>query len=168
MAPLLVHELVVAMDYGQFGLTGRWHEGDPMMLLEEALAGENIASDGFSIVVCSPHQNNFQMPLRIEVWSHEPPDDGEEWEEIFDSRLTVDGGAVHYDSPTMQGASCDVPDGEYAVRICGRGFVNRGWPGSTTPGDSWRVQLWPSHSCPADRRVKTWNPPHPPDVRQRP
>jgi hypothetical protein len=30
-----------------------------------------------------------------------------------------------------------------AVRITGRGFLNYGWPGSTTPGDEWRLQLWP-------------------------
>ena len=163
---MLVHDLVVGMDYGQFSFVGRWHEGDPLQLLQAALDGPNIASDGSSIVVCSPHQNNFQMPLRVEVWTHQPPNDEAQWEEIFESSLIVEGGALHYQSPTLEATSCHLPDGAYAARICGRGFINRGWPGSTTPGDSWRVQLWPAPTGrahpPADRRVKAWHPPDTP------
>jgi hypothetical protein len=78
---------------------------------------------------------------------------------VFESSLLVSGGVLRYDTPTLQGATCQVPDGRYAVRIAGRGFVNRGWPGSTTPGDTWRVQLWPSVENLPDRRIKEWHPP---------
>jgi hypothetical protein len=39
------------------------------------MAGPHIASDGEAGVVSSPHQNNFSMALRVEVWDGRPPDD---------------------------------------------------------------------------------------------
>jgi hypothetical protein len=135
--------MVVALDYGQFSLCGNPSPAaDYMRLLETAIAGPHIASDAHGVVVLSPHQNNFEMPLRIEEWDNRPPEDDAQWEEVFESSLLVRGGVLRYDTPTLQGATCQVPDGRYAVRIAGRGFVNRGWPGSTTPGDAWRIQLW--------------------------
>jgi hypothetical protein len=49
-----------------------------------------------------------------------------------------------------------VPSGRYAARITGRGFVNHGWPGSTTSGDEWRLQLWPAAGPIPPRRVRSW------------
>jgi hypothetical protein len=159
-APRLVHDLIAALDYGQFSLCGSSSpDSDYMTLLEAALAGPHVASDGHGVVVCSPHQNNFRMPLRVEVWDDPPPDDAGRWEEIFESSLTVEEGSLRYDSPTLDSVSCNVPNGRYVVRICGRGFINRGWPGSTLPGDVWRVQLWPGADHLADRCVKAWQPP---------
>jgi len=51
--------------------------------------------------------------------------------------------------------------GRYAVRITGRGFVNHGWPGSTTPGDHWRLQLWPTPDPIRPRRLRAWTKPEP-------
>ena len=65
--PLGVQEFVVALDYGQFAL----HTADPDLgdeVLEEALAGEGIAQRDGMLVVCSPHLNNFEMPLRVKLW----------------------------------------------------------------------------------------------------
>jgi len=132
-----------------------------MALLDRALAGAHIASAGYGLVVVSPHQNNFEMPLRVEEWNAPPPADDGDWDEVFESHLTVVGGVLRYESPTMEAVPFEVPDGRYAVRISGRGFRNRGWPGSTTPGDSWRVQLWPSADVRPDRRVKEWQPTRP-------
>ena len=130
-----------------------------MRLLEDAAAGAHVASDAYSVVVLSPHQNNFEMPLRIEEWGHRPPEDDAEWEEVFESSLLVRGGVLFYDSPALQGTTCEVADGKYAVRVSGRGFVSLGWPGSTTPGDEWRIQLWPCAEQAPDRRIKQWHPP---------
>jgi len=159
-SPLLVHDAIVALDYGQFSLCGSLERsGDYMSLLEVALQGEGIAGDNDAVLVCSPHQNNFKMPLRVEVWDHSPPDDQADWEEVFRCGLVVDDGGLRYESPTLAGTIFDVPAGTYSLLICGRGFVSRGWPGSTTPGDAWRVQMWPSADRPVPSRVKVWQQP---------
>jgi hypothetical protein len=41
------------------------------------------------VVVISPHQNNFAMPLRVEVWPAEPPSDLDDWQEAFLTGLVV-------------------------------------------------------------------------------
>jgi hypothetical protein len=153
------HACVVALDYGQFSLSGGpSFDGETLQLLGRAQAGSGIASDEYEVLVLSPHQNNFRMPLSVERWDSRPPDDGHAWQEIFESALTVTGGILRYDSPTMEGAAFGVPDGRYAVRISGRNFVSRGWPGSTTPPDEWRVQLWPSADPVTEAKLKTWDP----------
>jgi hypothetical protein len=86
-----------------------------MVYLEDALAGERIAGDAYAVVVCSPHQNNFEMPFRVEVWDREPPEDEADWEEIFLCGLVVDDGGLSYQSPTMNETVFDVPVGTYAV-----------------------------------------------------
>ncbi|HEU4424468.1 MAG TPA: hypothetical protein VFR67_18220, partial [Pilimelia sp.] len=74
---LMAHDAIVAMDYGQFSLCGSWDDdgGDYMQALEAALAGGGIAGNGRFVLICSPHQNNFEMPFRVEVWDTRPPDD---------------------------------------------------------------------------------------------
>ncbi len=155
-----MHDAIVALDYGQFSLCGRpgWSD-DYMAYLEAALEGEGIAGDDYGVVVCSPHQNNFEMPFRVEVWDGPPPDDQGEWEEIFHCGLMVNDVGLLYSSPTLAPTVFDLPAGAYSVLICGRGFVNHGWPGSTTPGDVWRVQLWPSADIPVPSRIKIWKQP---------
>jgi hypothetical protein len=161
-SPLFAHDAVVRLDYGQFSLCGTpGRSGDYMVYLEDALRGERIAGDAYGVVVCSPHQNNFEMPLRVELWDRKPPDDQTEWEEIFQCGLVVDDGGLRYQSPPMDQTVFGVPIGNYSVLICGRGFVNHGWPGSITPGDVWRIQMWPSGDgpVPAPSRIKVWQQP---------
>jgi hypothetical protein len=159
-SPHTVHYLVVALDYGQFGIYGGYRPHvDYMDLLAKAQSGPGIASYECGVVILSPHQNNFRMPLRIEIWHQQPPDDRDSWEEITECELTVEDGELRYESPTVASTTVrQVPNGRYAVRVCGRGFVNRGWPGSTEPGDNWRIQLWPTADEFADRRIKAWRP----------
>ena len=167
MGPDRVFDLTVRLEYGQFSLTGTYSPDafppDLLRLLEDAIQGEGIASTegNESVVVLSPHQNNFAMPLRVELWPAEPPDDLDDWQEAFLAGLLVDpaGIGMIYESPTMEGTTVPVPPGRYTVRIVGRGFVNYGWPGSTEPGDEWRVQLWPTSATPRPRRLRSWMPP---------
>lgn len=49
-----------------------------------------------------------------------------------------------YETPTLDTVEIPVPAGSYRILVTGRGFVGHGWPGSTTPGDTWRIQLWES------------------------
>jgi hypothetical protein len=79
-------DLTVALDYGQFSLTGTYLPDDdayPLRPLEEAIEGQGIAgTEGNEyVVVLSPHQNNFAMHLRVELWPAEPPDDLDDWQE---------------------------------------------------------------------------------------
>ncbi|MEV8516038.1 hypothetical protein [Dactylosporangium sp. NPDC051484] len=159
---LQVDDRIVTLDYGQFCLVGTaGQSGDYMAYLETAIAGAGIAGDDYAVVVCSPHQNNFEMPLRVEVWDGPPPNDQAEWDEVFRCGLVVGNEGLYYQSTIAQEVVFDVPASTYSVLICGRGFVNRGWPGSVTPGDVWRVQMWPSNDRPIPARVKIWPPPVP-------
>jgi hypothetical protein len=60
------------------------------------------------------------------------------------------------EAATLQRVTIPVPSGRYAARVTGRGFLNHGWPGSTTPGDEWRLQLWPAAGPIPPRRVRSW------------
>jgi len=155
------HDLVVAMDYGQFLLRGgpAMHYPDDLALLAEAQAiGDGVAADRRTVLVLSPHQNNFAMATRIEVWDRTPPDDLDSWDEAFEAGLEVDPrGELRFESPTMSAVACAVPPGRYRILVAARGFVAHGWPGSTTPGDSWRVQLWPADGEVAPRRLRSWD-----------
>jgi hypothetical protein len=155
-------DLTVVLDYGQFYLSSLPQpDGDPdalVRLVDEAATGQGIAgTEGNEfVVVVSPHQNNFAMPLRVEVWPVEPPDDLDEWQEAFLTGLLIGPEGLVYETPTFEPVTVPVPPGRYAVRITGRGFLNYGWPGSTTPGDEWRLQLWPAAGPIRPRRLRAW------------
>jgi hypothetical protein len=159
--PAQEFDLTVDLDYGQFYLSSLPQPDvtDALVrLVEKAIAGQGIAgTEGNEfVVVFSPHQNNFAMPLRVEVWPAEPPDDLDEWQEAFLTGLLIGPGGLVYETPTFEPVSVPVPPGRYAVRITGRGFLNYGWPGSTTPGDEWRLQLWPAGGPIRPRRLRSW------------
>ncbi|MGW4766439.1 hypothetical protein ACWEO2_00170 [Nocardia sp. NPDC004278] len=140
------HAVELMMDYGQFYLHGG--VGDPdseLALLDQAHAAQPCAGDGAMLVVLSPHQNNFEMSIAVQVWTGRPPHDREQWQQVCEGRLRVDSdGVLSISSPTDGWADpCPVPPGDYLIEVSGRGFVNYGWPGSTTPGDVWRIRLWP-------------------------
>ncbi len=153
--------LTLWMDYGQFYIHGGvGDDEDAFDLVELAMANHPAASDGKTVVVLCPHQNNFEMPVRVEVWTARPDDDRDEWQQVSESQLQVGPNAsLYYDSPTGAGSDpIPVPDGEYVIEVSGRGFVNYGWPGTTTPGDEWRFRLWPADGS-ALRPPVQWNMP---------
>jgi hypothetical protein len=159
--PLLRSDaLTVHQDYGQFELiTGDMDDDDLVELIDAANDADNIAQGSAILVVLSPHQNNFELGLTVEQWSSRPPDDLDAWEEGFEASLTVGDLGLIYMSPTDTYVQLDVPSGAYRARIVGRGFVNRGWPGSTTPGDVWRIQVWPCAEHITPRRIARWETP---------
>jgi hypothetical protein len=151
-------DLVMALDYGQLYLRG-WSDFEPEggigPVAERAIRSpERVAGDGWALVVISPHRNNFDMHVRVERWSGPAPDDLDAWQEAVEGPVTVEGGRLWLDSPTMTPVSTPVPDNHYLARVCGRGFVNRGDTPTTTPGDVWRVQIWPAVQV---RRLRSWN-----------
>lgn len=139
------HTVELAMDYGQFSVDGGLGDPDANLdLLEQAFARRPCAGDGTTLLVLSPHQNNFQMPIAVQVWDGRPPDDRELWQQVCEGRLSVDSdGALSISSLDFWADPCPVPCGDYLIEVSGRGFVNYGWPGTTTPGDVWRIRLWP-------------------------
>jgi hypothetical protein len=152
----------VALDYGQFYLVGApppadlARDIDLVDLIGQANDGDRIAQSGNLLIVLSPHQNNFEMSLTVQRWAAEPPPDLPAWQEVFEATLEVGAAGLRYESPTLPEHNLPVPAGRYAVRIAGRGFLNHGWPGSTTPGDEWRIQLWPSTARRPATRVARW------------
>jgi hypothetical protein len=104
-----------------------------MDVLHGAIEGDGIAQHGDYLVMLSPHQSKFEMPLAIEVWDEQPVGgeaDEVEWPEAFEADLNIGlTGSLCYSSPTMDGAAFSAPPGAYRALIAGRGFVARGWPG---------------------------------------
>lgn len=147
------------MDYGQFYLFGgarmlppgadtpSVEEADDewQQVLDSAYASQTIAGDGYNLVVISPHQNNFDMHITVEVWEESQPQDLDAWQYVVYGDLEIgEKGELTFESPTMPPTpAVQVAPGNYRAEISGRGFVSPGWPGSTTPGDAWRVRLWP-------------------------
>jgi hypothetical protein len=118
-------------------------ELDSIDILNEAIEGRGIAQRRGTTVVLSRHQNNFAMPLRVELWEGPPINDLDEWEMACEVHIDVSESGLVYESPTMNATELPVPPGSYRLRICARGFVAYGFPGTTTPPDVWRLQCWP-------------------------
>jgi hypothetical protein len=165
MAALAAYDLEMAMWYGQFVIRGGRADGVPDdVLFDRAAAGEGVAGDGQSVLVLSPHQANVAMPIRVEVLTARPAGDLADWQLGYEAALTVDPeGLLLLNSPTSAQLRCTVPPDRYRLEVAGRGFVAYGWPGSTNPGDHWRIRLWPSMDGVEPRRVKEWT--EPPFVR---
>ncbi|MGN5240220.1 hypothetical protein [Rhodococcus sp. SJ-3] len=144
-SPVSESTVVLAMDYGQFCLDGGLGDIDnEMELLERAQAAQPSAGDGTMVVVLCPHQNNVEMSVEVQVFDRRPAADRSNWQQVSEGRLEVDApGMLSVSSPTSEPVTVAVPPGQYMVEVSGRGFVNYGWPGSTTPGDGWRLRLWP-------------------------
>lgn len=153
-------ELVVQLDYGQFYLSAA--DVDPEVVqevVEQALEAGGIAQSDGVVVVESPLQNNFAMPLAVELWDAAPADDTTQWQEAFEAHLDVGDSGILYESPTIERIDLDVPPGSYHALITGRGFSAIGWPGSVEPGDSWRIRLWPSAEPRRPARLRRYTPP---------
>ncbi|WP_132472006.1 hypothetical protein [Rhodococcus sp. SMB37] len=144
-SPILESTVVLAMDYGQFCLDGGLGDIDnEMELLDQAQEQQPSAGDGTMVVVVCPHQNNFEMSVNVQVFDCRPAGDRSQWQQVSEDHLEIDApGVLSLSSPTTEPVTVAVPHGEYVVEVSGRGFVNYGWPGSTTPGDVWRLRLWP-------------------------
>ncbi|WP_378143874.1 hypothetical protein ACFJGV_10555 [Cnuibacter sp. UC19_7] len=146
-----------AMDYGYFTIAGGEGDSDELALLDQAQDSPPSASDGSMLVVLSPHQNNFAMEVEVQLWSAPPASDPDAWEQVSVESLQVGtSSTVSLGSPTLPSTESPIPEGRYWVEVSGRGFVAEGWPGSTEPGDRWRLRLWPH-----DGDLGADNPSHP-------
>ena len=125
-----------------------------MAVLDAAINGTGIAQSGPMVTVLSPHQYNFTMPLTVEVWAGPIPDDLEDWDEAYEVWLDTDKSGLTFESPTLSAVAVSVPPGRYRALLTGRGFIARGWPGSTTPVDRWRIRLCAGDELGAPRHLQ--------------
>lgn len=157
---IATHSLRLAVDAAHFVVRGSVPEDIfDDVLLARATKAPPSHCDTVSMLVMSPHQKNFDTAIGVEVWDQRPDDDREEWQQVSEGYLTVDGhGELRIESPTVDLATCPVQSGQYVIEVSGRGFITYGWPGSTHPGDVWRLRLWPDDGTPL-RAPKLWGRP---------
>lgn len=163
MPALATYSLRLAVDGAQFVVRGSEPDDNfDDVLLSRATQAPPSHSDTVSMLILTPHQNNFDTAVDVEVWDQRPEDDRAQWQQVSEGPLTVDSNEVlHLESPMSNPATCPVPAGRYVVEVSGRGFITYGWPGSTEPGDVWRLRLWPDDGTQL-RAPKLWDKPDTP------
>ncbi|UQX88358.1 hypothetical protein M6D93_19060 [Jatrophihabitans telluris] len=151
-------DLLVGMNQGHFMLyTDEPHTVDPReksRIVQAAVSGTGIAQHFGTVVVTSPHQKNYAMGLRVEVFDAHPDDDLDDWQEAFELDLPVKTSGLIYDSPGMSSFKIPVRPGEQHLLITGLGFSDHDRPSAETPGDRWRIRLWPCEEHHQSTRLK--------------
>ncbi|MPZ79776.1 MAG: hypothetical protein GEV28_05000 [Actinophytocola sp.] len=161
--PSLTVAMEVEIDHGQVYIYSESpYEKDPesdavLRALDDAWKSRRFVgvADGL-IDLVTPVQWNFHAPMRIEVWSAQPPSDEDNWDHVVDVDFDVSNNQVIFQgSGGLMPVRCGepVPSGAYRARVAGRGYteVSSGAEGL----DSYRLQLWPreARSAPALRRA---------------
>jgi 8-oxo-dGTP pyrophosphatase MutT (NUDIX family) len=163
-------DLIVVADYGQLYIwpysTAPPDEVDDddddvaLAALDDAReSGRFVGVRPGFIDVLIPGGHNFHTPLRLEVWSAEPPDDREDWDHEVDADLDVPEGLLLIAGPPAHTKTevieANVPADSYRVRISGRGFTELGTAGADGD-DSYRLRLWPRSQVNAPVLRKRW------------
>ena len=165
-------DLVVGADYGQIYIwpyssasPDELDDDDDDEIVALAALDDATASGRFVgvrpgfIDALTPGQCNFHTPLRLEVWSAEPPDDRDDWDHEVDADLDVPEGSLLIAGPPAhtkeEVTEASVPAGSYRVRISGRGFTELGAAGANGD-DCYRLRLWPRVPVRAPVLRKRW------------
>jgi hypothetical protein len=159
MAPdpemISAQDLIVAADYGQLYINSLAaadededfdeEEGYEVPALDDATeSGRFVGVRPGFIDVLTPGQWNSRTPMRLEIWSAEPPDDRGDWDHEVDADFDVLDGRIYFKPSGTgdYGVPADIPPGRYRARISGRGFTKLGHAGADAD-DSYRLRLWP-------------------------
>jgi hypothetical protein len=141
-------DLIVAADYSQIYICSAAEDetaagAELAALCDATESGRFVGVRPGLIDLLTPGQWNFRTPLRLEVWSAEPPDDRSRWDHEVDVDLDVPDGRMSF-QPSGGGTPhwADIPAGTYRVRVSGRGFTELGHAGADGD-DSYRLRLWP-------------------------
>jgi ribosomal protein S13 len=148
-------DLVVVADHGQIyicSIAGEEEDeyfdaaaGHLISALDDATrSGRFVGVQPGLIDVLTPGQWNFRTPMRLEVWSAEPPDDRDQWDHEVDADFDVPDGRISFMPPAggPPDVSANIPAGRYRARISGRRFTALGHAGADG-NDSYRLRLWP-------------------------
>jgi len=141
-------DLIVTADYGQvliFSLAGEDDDERPetLALRDAQQSGRFVGVQPGFIDMLTPGQCNLRTPLRLEIWSAEPPDDRGDWDHEVDADFDVPDGRINF-MPSGGGTLevwADIPAARYRARISGRGFTELGNAGANGD-DSYRLRLW--------------------------
>jgi ribosomal protein S13 len=161
---ITAQDLVVKANYGQiyiFSHEGQEEDDDEGHRIpvpsDAARSGRFVGVRPGFINLLTPGQWNWHAPLRLEVWSAEPPDDRGDWDHEVDADFDVPDGRINFMAPTGGGydASADIPAGRYRARISGRGFTELGHAGANGD-DSYRLRLWPRGQREEPELRKRW------------
>jgi hypothetical protein len=93
------------------------------------------------MTLLTPGQSNHKTPMRVEVWSAEPPNDRADWDHEVDADFDVPEGQICFFAPACSMTMADVPAGSHRMRISGRGFTELGQD-DAEGADSCRLRLW--------------------------
>jgi len=148
-------DLAVAADHGQiyiFSIAGEEEdedfdpaEGHLLSALDDATRSRRFVGVQPGLIdLLTPGQWNFRTPMRLEVWSAEPPDDRDQWDHEVDADFDVPDGRIYFmaSGGGTADVSADIPAGRYRARISGRGFTALGHAGADGD-DSYRLRIWP-------------------------
>lgn len=154
---------MVAADHGQIYIYSHieWPD-DPETdnvfheALDDALDSKRyVGASRGCIDVLTPGQWNWETPMRVELWSSEPPTaDTADWDHEVDIDFDAPAGGIVFEPSGGSGrsASASLPAGRYRMRVSGRGFRK----GQLQVNDAYRLQLWPRlQDTPASLR-KCW------------
>ncbi|MBP2334017.1 hypothetical protein JOF41_000195 [Saccharothrix coeruleofusca] len=111
-------------------------------------------SSGLVDLVVPTHWN-FNAPMRVEVWTAEPPPDDDNWDNVVDVDLDITDDTLHFQgSGGRPPIPCAVPSGAYRARIAGRGYDQL--RADVEGMDDYRLQLWPRESEASPTLRKSW------------
>lgn len=119
-------DLIVRADYGQIYIESSaneddgWPDDDPYNgALDDAVdSGRFVGVRPGLIDLMTPGQWNWNTPVRVEIWSDEPPDDRHAWDHEVDADLDVPDGWISFaGSGGGIPERTDIPPGSYRVAV---------------------------------------------------
>ncbi|MGM1063112.1 hypothetical protein [Saccharothrix sp. Mg75] len=162
-APTVTHDLEVQIDHGQLYIYSHapWNDDPDSDARERALNDARNShrwvgiADGLVDLV-TPVQWNLNAPIRVEIWTTEPPADDDRWDHVVDVDLDLMGDTLHFQaSGGWSPITCELPSGEYRARVAGRGYQEAGREGAEGL-DAYQLRLWP-RTTPAEPALrKCW------------
>ena len=163
--PIFEADLTVRADHGQIyiyspeGTRDGFGDSENVYLdaLDDATQSRRFVGVAGGLVdLMTPGQWNWRTPMRVEVWSLEPPATSEEWDHEVDVDLDIPDGTLIFEASGGGGqVQTEVPAGSYRARVSGRGFTAIGFAGAEGD-DAYRLRLWPRSTDSDPELRRSW------------